>query len=141
MAIKVYDGEWETLWLPKTASTAIPKGGFVTYASGLLVKSTSSSANVVGICQRAVASTDADYALTSLIPVLVPMEATARLTIDVGTGSAVQATIGGTLVDLKDEDEADVGASSTDILFVDRVLSTTKILCRINKLGGGSGTN
>ena len=140
MAVKPYDGNWNTIWLPKTASTAIPKG-FVSFSSGLLVKSTSSSANVVGICDRSVVAADSDYALTSLIPVLVPMEASARLIIDVGTGSAVQATIGGTLVDLKDEDEADVGASTTDILFVDRVLTTTKILARINKLGGGSGTN
>lgn len=140
MAVKPYDGEWETLWLPKTASTAIGRG-FVTYSSGLLVNSTSSSANVVGISQRTVASTDTDYALTSLIPVLVPKEASARLLIDVTTGSAVQATIGGTLVDLTDNLNANVSASSTDILFVDRVFTTTKILCRINKLGGGSGTN
>lgn len=138
MAVKPNSGDWQTKMLPKTASTVIGKG-FVTFASGLLVNSTSSSANVVGISQRAVAATDADYALTSLIPVLVPMEASADLVIDVGTGSAVQATIGGTLVDLTDNLNADVSASTTDILFVDRVLSTTKILARINKLGGGSG--
>lgn len=138
MAVKPYDGKWDTVWLPKTASTAIAKG-FVTYSSGLLINAVAGSANVVGIIDKTVASTDADYALTSLVPVLVPMEASARVIIDVGTGSAVQATIGGTLVDLKDHDEADVSASATDILFVDRVLSTTKILARINKLGGGSG--
>ena len=138
MAVKPYDGKWETVWLPKTASTAIGNG-FVAYASGLLVNATSSSASVVGISNRVVTSADADYALTSLIPVLVPMEASARLIGDVGTGSAVQATIGGTLVDLTDNKNIDVSASTTDILFVDRVLSTTKILARINKLGGGSG--
>lgn len=138
MAVKAYSGKWETKWLPKTASTAIGQG-FVTFSSGLLINAVAGSANVAGISQRTVTSTDPDYALTSLIPVLVPMEASADLIIDVGTGSAVQATIGGTLVDLKDNDEADVTASSTDILFVDRVISTTKIIARINKLGGGSG--
>lgn len=138
MAVKPYDGQWDTVWLPKTASTAIGNG-FVTFSSGLLINAVAASANVVGISNRVVTSTDSDYALTSLIPVLVPREASARVIIDVGTGSAVQATIGGTLVDLTDNKNADVSASATDILFVDRVLSTTKILARINKLGGGSG--
>lgn len=138
MAVKPYDGKWDTIWLPKTASVAIPKG-FVTFSSGLLISSVAGSTSVAGIIDRAVTSADADYALTSLVPVFVPIDASARLIIDVGTGSAVQATIGGTLVDLTDNDAADVSASSTDILFVDRVLSTTKILARIHRLAGGSG--
>src|SRR3989304_6008886 len=89
---------------------------FLILDTGQVTIATSGSASIAGVSLRAVASGDSDYATTYRIPVLVPDD-TLVFRVDVGTGSATAALVG-TYVDLKDSDEADVDASTTDILLV-----------------------
>ena len=72
-----YKGKVKTVWLPATATTAFSKGAIVSWSSGYLVPATSSTTALshAGVIERAVASTDADYATTGhLVPVSVPVE-------------------------------------------------------------------
>ncbi|OGG65122.1 hypothetical protein A2Z56_02425 [Candidatus Kaiserbacteria bacterium RIFCSPHIGHO2_12_45_16] len=115
----------------KTASTAFAFGDVVTVSSGLLVKATASTARtaILGLIQRTVLSTDADYASETAVPVLVLDQNPEEFLADVGTGSAVQSMVGG-VYDLKDENELDVNAQTIKCFRITKIISTTKVVGR-----------
>lgn len=115
----------------KTASTVFAFGDVVAVASGLLVRATAATAReaIIGLIQRTVLATDADYAAQTAVPVLVLDNNADEFIADVGTGSAVQSMVG-SLYDLKDHDELDVTAQLIKCFRVTKVISTTKVVGR-----------
>lgn len=127
MSFSVKKGKVKTVWLPVDASGgAMAKGVLVTLTSGVLELATSSTANtaIVGILDKAVATTDDDYATARLLPVLVPVEKHVIYEADVTSG-LVAADIG-LEQDLTDEATVNRAASSVDVAKCVKVLSTTK---------------
>lgn len=122
---KRYSGKTKVMWLPKAASTAFSKGALV-YPNGLgqVIPADSTSGCHVGVIQRDVASTDSDYASTSLVPVEVPVERWTEWVVD--ASSAVAADVL-TEIDLTDSLNANRSASSKDALLVTGIISASKI--------------
>lgn len=113
----------------KAASEAFALNDVVTRdSSGYLTKATATTprAEVLGLIQRTVVSTDSDYASNTMVEVDVPEGKEDEFDFDVGTGSAVQSMVGKKF-DLKDENELDVNAQLTKLVEIKRVLSTTKV--------------
>lgn len=127
MSFSVKKGKVKTVWLPVDASGgAMPAGSLVTITSGVLELATSSTANtaIVGILDKAVATTDDDYAVARFLPVLVPVEKHVIYEADVTSG-LVAADVG-LEQDLTDHVTVNRGASSVDVVKCVKVLSATK---------------
>lgn len=127
MSFSVKKGKVKTVWLPVDASGgAMPKGSLVTITSGVIELATSSTANtaIVGILDKAVATTDDDYAVARFLPVLVPVEKHVIYEADVTSG-LVAADVG-LEQDLTDHQYVNRGASSVDVAKCVKVLSATK---------------
>jgi hypothetical protein len=65
-----FKGTFHVEWFPKTASTTFAVNDMVSILStvagaGTLIKATSSSTKILGLCLRAVTASDADYASTT----------------------------------------------------------------------------
>lgn len=131
MAFRYKSGPLKLDWWAKKASTAFAVGDLVYMdGSGEIQLADSTSGDHIGVCLKAVASTDSDYASTTRIPVIrvgedVIFEA------DVGTGTMTQ-NLEGTYCDLKDENELDVSATSKNVIFLKKFLSSTKALCVVS---------
>lgn len=134
MAFTVKKGKVKTIFLPMTPSTAITRGTLVIATSGKLVAATSGSAatNIIGIIDKTIVSTDTDYALDRLVPVIVPVEKCVVYEGDVTSG-LVAADVG-LDVDLTDGNNINRAATTTKVAVVLKVLSTTKgeFLIRFN---------
>ena len=134
--IKPYRGHFHTEWFPKTASTAYNYNDMVTILStsagvGTLKLAAATDTRLIGLIQQKVASTDADFASATMVPVLVG-DADAEYLFPVGTGSAATTNIG-EHIDLKDEDEVDVSAYTIGQILVTKIISTAKVVGKINK--------
>jgi hypothetical protein len=137
--IKPYKGKFHTEWYPKVASTEFAENdlvyldsdGYLTPAvDGALIKP-------VGLIQKKIASTDSDYASTTRVPVLVG-DVSAEYLCDVGTGTAAQTDVG-EWIDIDDETEVDVSASTYDIFFVTKVVATDQVVAKLaNKSGAAA---
>jgi len=138
MSIKVYKGKTKTIYLPVTTSTVLAKDSIVAEASGYLIAATSSTAALahIGVTPKAIAATDADYAVARVHPVIVPVEKNVEWICDVTTG-LVAADVG-LLVDLTDSVTINRGASTYDVAMVRKVISTTKGIFVLN-LQGSTG--
>jgi hypothetical protein len=121
-------------WYAKTVSTAISNGALV-YAggSGGLIPADSTSGDHVGIAMKDVASTDADYASATKIPVDVPREGD-EFIVDVSTGTALTAAMVGNRYDLTDSLNINVGATSKKVVTITRFISATKAVVKINAM-------
>ena len=115
----------------KTASVAFSLNAVVQLASGLLTPGTSASTYLVGVTQRAVTASSPDYALANGLQV-VAIHPDSEFEVDVGTGSAVEATHVGNSYDLKDSVSIDLTATTHKVFTVTKVLSTTKVLGKFN---------
>ena len=121
-----YKGKVKTVWLPMTASTVVSKGAIVSWSSGYLIAATSSTTALshAGVIERAVLSTDTDYATTGhLVPVSVPVEKNVVWKGD--TTATLVAADAGLEVDLTDSLTINRGASSIKVAMVHGVISTT----------------
>ena len=136
--IKPYSGKFHTEFYPKVVSTAfalndlvyLDSNGYLTPAiDGALIKP-------VGLIQKLVAATDDDYATATLVPVLVG-DVDAEYLCDVSTGSAAQTDVG-EHVDIDDANSLDVSASTYDVFFVTKIVSTTQVIAKINVKGGAA---
>lgn len=126
MAFIAKDNRIKAQWLPVTPSTALAKNSLVTFTSGKLVAATAgtTSLNIVGILQKATASTDSDYASDRLVPVVIPTGRHFLVEADVTSG-LVAADVG-LEVDLTDASTLNRAASSIDVAKVVKVISSTK---------------
>lgn len=116
----------------KKASTAFSWGDPVYVDSnGFLdvAVAATAAADIVGVIQETIASTDDDYASTRMVAVDVPRKGDNGdlFRAQVGTGTAAQTDVG-ELVDLTAGSKVDLDASSIDALKVQRILSTTEVL-------------
>lgn len=122
----------------KKVSTAFAMNDMVTIdVNGFLDKSNATSARVLGLIQKTIASTDSDYASATEVPVLLP-ESNTIFEFDVSTGTVAQTDVG-ELVDLDDENSIDVVDSTFDIVEVTKMLSTTKVEGRFSIKSGAAG--
>ena len=127
MAFKPASGQFKTVWLPMTASTAVARGSLMTFSGGKLVAAGAATASlaIVGILDKTIAATDADYATDlRLVPVLVPTERHAVCEADVTSG-LVAADVG-LEVDLTSATHIDRSASAVDVAKCVGVISSTK---------------
>ena len=139
MAFIKHKGKTVTRWLPVTTSTTFTKGDIAAWSSGLLVKGTTTSAakTHVGIIQKTIAATDADYAVARLVPVLVPVE---RMVEWRAPATAIVAADIGLWLDLGSAGAVGSTASSTyDAVQVKGVISATEGIFILN-LGGAVET-
>lgn len=135
--ITAFRGKFHTEYYPKKVSTAFAMNDLVFLDSnGFLDKCTSTTATCLGLIQKVVASTDSDYATATMVPVLVG-DVDAEFLCDVGTGTAAQTDCGEG-IDLKDENEVDVSASTYDIFFVTKFISTTQVVAKMMKKSGAA---
>jgi hypothetical protein len=101
---------------------------------GTLAKVTSTSTKILGLIQKTIASTDADYASATLVPVLVP-EVNTEFVFDVSTGTAA-TTDRGEMIDADDENSVDVNAYTVGVVEVTDIISGTQIVGKIAKKSG-----
>jgi hypothetical protein len=136
MAITLYraNGPVRLEWYKKTASTAFTYGDLVYLSSGALALFADTVDQVpLGRILKTVAATDSDYAETTRVPVEIGNPNTEYIC-DVSTGTAVYATHVGTWIDVDDEDSVDVNASTYDTFFVTDVISTSKVVAKMQSL-------
>jgi hypothetical protein len=135
MAFIPRKGKFRREHMPVTPSTALSANSLVAFTSGKLVAATAGTpnTNLVGILEKAIVSTDSDYASDRLVSVLVPSERFCVVEADVTSG-LVAADVG-LEVDLTDASNLDRSASAVDAAKVVRVISTTKGLVNLKTAG------
>jgi hypothetical protein len=138
MAIQHYRGKFSIEWYKKKASTAFAVNDLVYLdADGYLDKAADGALFVpLGLIQKAVASTDSDYASNTLVPVLVP-EVDTEFLCDVSTGTAAQTDVG-EWIDIDDENSVDVSASTYDVFLVTGVISGKQVIAKMAKKSGAA---
>lgn len=126
-----------TEYYAKPASTAFAIDSLVApnkdNTSNTFVAATSSTTVNLGVLQKAVASTDSDYASETKVPVLV--DELGIWEFDVGTGSADINDEQG-YIDLTDAVGVNVTASTVDAVFVVNYVSATKVQGKIVRWAG-----
>lgn len=125
-------GSAKVEYYPKTASTAIANGAILSTSSGQAIPGTSSTASHIGISLKKVSSTDADYASTTMIPVLVPSQDA----IFEADATGLQAALVDTTMDLTDSLTVNGAASSHDAVLLVKYISPTKGWFKINSTKG-----
>lgn len=138
MAFTRYRGKTITRWLPVTTSTTFTKGDVAAWASGLLIKATTTSAakTHVGVIKKTIAATDADYATARFVPVEVPMDKMVEWR---STGTALVASENGLWMDLTAAGAVDRAGSTYDAVQQKGILSATEGIFVLN-LGGAVET-
>jgi len=120
-------------WYPKIASTVMAVGDLV-YAdgSGAVQPADATSGDHIGIMTKPIAATDSDYASTTEVPVLVPLDDT-TWKVAVGTGTFTTAMVG-SRYDLKDANEIDVSATAKLVVTIVGYISATEAIVKINAM-------
>lgn len=132
MAFKRDQGKTKTMYFPKAASTAFTDGALVIFdGSGHVTPAISTSAQLVGVIRKTVASTDSDYASNTMVPVQVPIEL--YVTWVALTASAVAGDVGAQ-VDLTDSVTVNRGGTSHKVVTITGVRSATEVLVVLNSL-------
>ncbi|MFA6991915.1 MAG: hypothetical protein WC269_01380 [Candidatus Gracilibacteria bacterium] len=104
----------------------------VAWSSGRLIAATTTTApsSIAGVLVKAIAATDADYAVTRNVDVMVPDEAGVEWEADV-TATLVVGDVG-LYCDLTDASTVNRAASTYDVFQVTKFISTTKALGILN---------
>jgi len=123
-------GDWDLKYFRKVASTAFTANNLVAFESNgtggdPIEPADADDTILLGIGMKTVASTDSDYASNTRIPVMIPRNKASLMECDNVDGTLVQADEG-LLVDLTNAESVNRAASSTDVLVVDKFISTTK---------------
>jgi len=135
MSVKIEKGLWTTIWAPKKVSTVIYQNSLVSLDDGYVTPadSTTGAADepAMGVwLQKTIASTDADYAVATLSPVMVPIgPAQIRCTVT-GTLAAVSA---GMSYDMSDSVTVNAGATTYGVVTCTKYISATEGLFMISK--------
>ena len=115
------------MYFPKTASTVFDVGDAVyfTGTAGRVSPHAGDAAEVLGVCRKAVISSDSDYTANTLIPIEVVVEKMVEWTFL--TASLVAADVG-KYVDISTSDAGtiDRSTSADDIMLVTGVISATE---------------
>lgn len=119
---------------PKKASTALPVGMWLEYASGFLQPLTASTGVVAGLNLCPIASTDTDYASTKLITYDGVNDEVDRWLMPVTNGTAVSTMIGNPFNVYTDSYGLDVSGAGTQFQ-VTKVISTTLVEVKVLQSG------
>ena len=130
MAFIRKQGKTKIMWLPVTVSTAIGNGCLVGWSSGQLVAATNTMAPsaIMGVLRKAIAATDADYAVARLVPVEVAVEKNVVWEAPVAVGTLATTSVGA-FFDLTTADDGsgvDQSASTYDVVQCVKYISATK---------------
>jgi hypothetical protein len=128
----LYSGPSKVEYYPKKASTAMSVGDLLKFdGSGYVTVCAAGTATnvIVGVSLRKVASTDADYASTTLIPVEVGKDSI--YIADIGTGTGAASNVGGGF-DLAAAGTLDVTATTHKQVTCVGFISTTQLLVKLN---------
>ena len=133
MSIIRDQGKTKLMYFPKTASTALTAGTFVTLSSGQLVAATTTTAKILGVIRRGSAANDTygDYTSATMVPVEVPIQKYVTWLADFATTTLTAAYVGAT-ADLAAAGTVNVGATSYVPVTVAQFISSTKGLIWIN---------
>uniref|UniRef100_A0A6M3XVQ7 Uncharacterized protein n=1 Tax=viral metagenome TaxID=1070528 RepID=A0A6M3XVQ7_9ZZZZ len=91
MSFKHIKGPALIEYWPKTASTTLTARACVGTSGGYLIAATASETDIKGVLQKAIASTDSDFASATKIPVLIP-QATDEFEVDMTSTTTFTAT-------------------------------------------------
>lgn len=115
---------------PKKASTTMTANSLVQPdGSGFLTNATAGSTKIFGLLQINIASTDADFASTTKVPVIIPQD-TNEFEADV-TGTLTTAMVGETR-DLSSALTVDAAGTSHNQVTIAAFISATKAMVKIN---------
>lgn len=133
-------GRTKIIMLPVTVSTAFTGGCLLTFTTGRLTAAgiTTAAKDIVGVLVKTIAATDTDYADTRNVSVEVPLEHYVEWEADV-TATLVVADVG-LYCDLTDSLTVNRGASTYDVVYVTKYISTTKARVVLNIGPAGAGT-
>ena len=115
----------------KKVSVAIANNALTYLESGYVLAADSTSGDHLGICMKTIASTDADYAVATSIPIDVVGE---NDIFKVGVAASTVATLTalvGTYIDLTSSTVADATASAKDALLIVGVVDASTVLVKI----------
>lgn len=132
MAFILKSGTAKVEYYPKTASTDLSNNSLVSTTSGFLVPASSTTASAVGVVLRPVVSTDADYASTTMLPVLVPSQDA----IFEADATGLTTALVDTTMDLTDSLTVNGAADSHHAVLLVKYISATKGLFKINSTKG-----
>ena len=124
-------GKTKVMYFPVAASAgAMAEGSVVALSSGTLILATNTTPSYycVGVLRKTVTTADSDYATARLLPVEVPVEKNVVWEADVKVGTLATTSVG-LYFDLTTADDGsgvDQSASTFDIAFCTKFLSTTK---------------
>jgi hypothetical protein len=136
--ITPFRGKFHVEWYPKVVSTAFAMNDLVYLdANGYLTPAVDGS-NIValGLIQKTIAATDSDYASATMVPVLVG-DKDAEFLCDISTGTGAQGEVG-EWIDIDDANSVDVNASTYDIFFVTKHISTTQCVAKLGVKSGAA---
>jgi len=121
MAFKAVKGDnAKAVALKMTASATVAVGDILTYASGYLQRVTSSTAagrNNKYLCLEDKTTGSGETPEILVLP-------TADVLLEADTASTVAQTLVGTFIDFTDHDTLNQAASSTDVFYVESIVST-----------------
>lgn len=124
-------GKTKVMYFPVAASAgAMAEGSVVALASGTLILATNTTPSYycVGVLRKTVTTADSDYATARLLPVEVPVEKNVVWEADVTVGTLATTSVG-LYFDLTTADDGsgvDQSASTFDIAFCTKFISTSK---------------
>lgn len=137
MSVIHYSGEVRIEYFRKRASQAFTANTLVErHSDGTITPCTSSTAaNIKGVILKTIASTDSDYASTTLVPVLVPLNPETLFEVDVTTGT-LAASSEGLKFDLTDAAGVNQSATTNKVMLCEKYISASKGLFKICGLAG-----
>lgn len=142
MAVRLWQADRDTAieFYAKKASTAIAFNEMVYIdTSGFVAPAINTSgAGVLGLCQKAIAATDSDYASATRIPILVPGPNAVFLG-DTSGGTTPAQTDVGEYCDLVDSKNIDVAASTYDVCYVVGFMGSQVLFKFTQKSGAAAG--
>lgn len=124
-------GKTKIMYFPVAASAgAMAEGSVVALSSGTLILATNTTPSYycVGVLRKTVTTADSDYATARLLPVEVPVEKNVVWEADVKVGTLATTSVG-LYFDLTTADDGsgvDQSASTFDIAFCTKFISTSK---------------
>ena len=130
-------GRTKVMYFPWTTGQITSKGGLVVFSSGKLIPATSSteSGQTAGVALKAITATSDEYTTQSNIAVEVPIEKNVEW--EATVTATLVATSVGLHCDLTDQSTVNAAASSLDICWISKFISTTKALVVLN-IGAGA---
>lgn len=136
-------GRTKFVYLPVAASTAstATAGCLVALVSGYIVPATNTVAPsaIAGVLVKAIATTDADYAVTRDVAVEVPIEKGVEWEAPVSAGTLAAASVGA-FFDIGTDDlgiSVDQSATTYDIVRCTKYISATKGWFELNMAADG----